>query len=204
MYRLLTNLSIGLVSIGSALAFLSVAASAQDRDQPIQIEANKAEYSDRSGVSTYNGNVVLTQGTLVLHGNTLTVTRNKENGNIEAVLVGTPATLEKPADSETPEPVDGRAMRMEYNSGAAILTLTGDAYVKRGGDAISGETIKHDLNSARTQASSSDNGGRVKITIQPDSTEQALAPDSKSKPDAAPDNRPASDAAEQAEQQGPN
>lgn len=182
MYKLPTNLSL--------LAFLlltAVGAQAQNRDQPIQIEANQAEYSDRTGISTYTGNVVLTQGNLVLNGNKLTVTRNQDSGNIEAVLVGEPATLAKAADAENAEPVDGRAQRMEYRSGAAVVILKGDAYVKRGGDAISGEIIRHDLNSARTEAQSS-GGERVKITIQPDSAE-AAAPEPEQAPES--ENAPA-------------
>ncbi len=179
MYRLLTNLSWAL-SVTLGLAWFSTALNAQTRDQPIQIEANKAEYSDRTGISTYNGNVVLTQGKLVLHGDMLTVTRNKDSGNIEAVLKGDPATLEKPADKDNPEPVDGRAQSMQYNSGEAVLVLTGNAQVTRGGDAISGETIKHYLNSARTQALSSGSGERVKITIQPDTADEAGGPETES------------------------
>lgn len=144
---------------------------AQAKDQPIQIEANSAEYSDRTGISTYTGDVVLSQAGLTLRGNTLTVTRNEDNGNIEAVLEGKPATLNKPADSQSAAPVKGRAQSMEYNSRSATIMLRGDAYVNRGGDQISGEVITHDLNSARTQADSAKNGGRVKITIQPDSAD---------------------------------
>lgn len=181
MYKLPTNLKL------LALALLiSAGAQAQTRDQPIQIEANQAEYSDRTGISTYTGNVVLTQGSLVLTGSTLTVTRNQDSGSIEAVLVGEPATLAKAADADNAEPVDGRAQRMEYQSGAAVVTLKGNAYVKRGGDAISGEIIKHDLNSARTEAQSS-GGERVKITIQPDSAEAAAPAQGQAPAEPAPE-----------------
>lgn len=162
-----------LASIALVIAAFCPVLNAQTRDQPIQIEANTAEYSDRTGISTYSGAVVLTQGTLVLHGDKLTVTRNKDSGAIEAILNGEPATLDKPADNENTEAVDGRAQSMEYKSDEAVLILTGQARVTRGGDTIRGDTIRHYLNSARTQASSTGQGERVKITIQPESADEA-------------------------------
>lgn len=175
MYRLLTSLNVTLF-----VALYCAAAWAQTQDQPIHIEADHAEYSDKTGISTYTGKVMLTQGDLVLHGDKLTVTRNKKSGNIEAALVGKPATLTKAADTQNAEPVNGHSKRMEYDSTDAVVVLRGAAFVKRGGDTISGETIRHHLNTARTEAQRADNGERVKITIQPqtvDKSETATQPD---------------------------
>ena len=42
-----------------------------DRDQPIEIEADFAELDDSRGVTMYKGNVIVTQGSLKLTGESL-------------------------------------------------------------------------------------------------------------------------------------
>ncbi len=56
-----------------------------------------------------------------------------------------------------------------------MLDLLTDAYVMRGTDEITGDTIKYDVRERRIQASGGD-GGQVKIIIQPASTDTAPAP----------------------------
>jgi lipopolysaccharide export system protein LptA len=149
-------------------------AAAAERDRPtasypINIEADEAEYSQRTGVSVYRGRVFLEQGGLELRGKQLTISRNTDSGAIEAVLTGAPATLRKPPDENSESLVTGHADRMEYRSSQAVIVLTGKALVERGGDVISGETIRHHINTATTQAESAPDGDRVRITIQPES-----------------------------------
>ena len=59
--------------ISTALAALSTAAFAEraDRDKPTNIEANQMFYDDSKQLNTFVGNVVVTRGTLVMHGEKL-------------------------------------------------------------------------------------------------------------------------------------
>ena len=59
--------------ISTALAALSTTAFAEraDRDKPTNIEANQMFYDDSKQLNTFVGNVVVTRGTLVMHGEKL-------------------------------------------------------------------------------------------------------------------------------------
>ena len=62
-----------------------------DRDQPMLIEADRAELNDADGISVYRGNVKVTQGTLILTGETMTGhTKGVDVGKV--IMDGKPAT----------------------------------------------------------------------------------------------------------------
>ncbi|VFT49618.1 ABC transporter ATP-binding protein [Pseudomonas aeruginosa] len=81
-------------ALGSSMAL----ALPSDREQPIRVQADSAELDDKQGVAVYRGDVVVTQGSTKLTGNTVTLKQDK-NGDIEVVTsVGKPAYYEqKPA-----------------------------------------------------------------------------------------------------------
>jgi lipopolysaccharide export system protein LptA len=150
---------------------LAGAAQAQQKALPIHIESNDAVLSQQRGVSTYSGNVVLTRGGLTLTGNQLVITRLNDRGNVKAVLDGDPAKLDKQPDREGDNVVTGNASKIEYTNNNATIVLRGDALVRRGGDEVHGQIIRHNLDTERTQAErgSGSNSKRVRITIQPQS-----------------------------------
>ena len=57
-----------------ALSLTSAMAERADRTQPVNIEANKATVDERKKIHIFEGNVVLTQGTLEIRGDRLMVT----------------------------------------------------------------------------------------------------------------------------------
>ena len=50
-----------------------VLAESADRDQPIDLEADTVQVDDAKQISTYSGNVILTQGTLLIRADKLIV-----------------------------------------------------------------------------------------------------------------------------------
>lgn len=153
-----------------ALALVAAPAPAQQQPLPIGVEANNADLSRESGVSTYSGNVVLTRGGLTLTGAKLVITRINDRGRIRAELSGSPARMDKQPDREGNEAVTGHASRIEYSNNDATIVLRGDAVVERGGDRVDGQVIRHNIDTERTQAEAGEGGsGRVRITIQPQS-----------------------------------
>src|SRR3546814_14353678 len=70
----------------------------EDREQPIRVQADTAELDDRQGVAVYRGDVVITQGTMKITGDTVTITQD-DNGDVEVFnSIGQPAYYEqKPA-----------------------------------------------------------------------------------------------------------
>ena len=83
-----------------------------DRDQPIQIVADLAVRDELAGETRYEGNVVLTQGSLVITADTLSIRHNTDEAD-KIVAKGKPATL---VQQPTPDqaPVDASALRIEY------------------------------------------------------------------------------------------
>lgn len=148
----------------------------QQRQQPIQIEADRAEITEQSGVSVYSGKVNLTQGDLVMQGERLEVRRDSATGNLTAVLTGAPATLRQPTDAG--EMVNAKASRIDYVSAEQTIALRGDAEFVRGRDRVSGQSIRYDANEKKLLASggAGGTGGRVQIIIQPEDEKQPPAP----------------------------
>ena len=61
-------------ALGSSMAL----ALPSDREQPIRVQADSAELDDKQGVAVYRGDVVVTQGSTKLTGNTVYfVTQNR-------------------------------------------------------------------------------------------------------------------------------
>ena len=147
---------------------------ASDRDKPVTIEADKATYLEKQGVSIYQGNVHLGQGTLRLHGDTLTV--NMTNDHIDkAVLTGNPATaVQRPDNADVDQHAE--AQRIEYDAGAGLMTLTGSARVwQTDGKELRSDRIIYNINTNTVNAGSSTASERVHITLQPESKEKAPA-----------------------------
>ena len=60
------------ISFGTAMALSS------DKDQPIEIEADHAKLDDIQRVAVYQGDVVITQGSIRLNGDILCDLRSEE------------------------------------------------------------------------------------------------------------------------------
>lgn len=89
--RLVNTLPL-LLSLSAALGSVSAWALPSDREQPIRIQADSAELDDKQGVAVYRGDVVITQGTMKVTGDTVTITQNAQ-GDVEVFTsVGKPAT----------------------------------------------------------------------------------------------------------------
>ena len=70
-------LRISLLLLGASLSG-HVMAEAADRDKPIELEADSVIVNDAKKTSTYSGNVILTQGTLVIRADKLVVREDKD------------------------------------------------------------------------------------------------------------------------------
>ena len=87
-----------LLSLGATLGSVSAWALPSDRDQPIRVQADSAELDDKQGVAVYRGDVVITQGTMKITGDTVTITQNAQGEVDVFTSVGKPAYYEqKPA-----------------------------------------------------------------------------------------------------------
>jgi lipopolysaccharide export system protein LptA len=160
------------------LALVSTSAFAEkaDRDKPIDLEADTVMVNDAKKTSTYTGNVILTQGTLVIKGDKLVVREDKE-GFQHSTTYGNPqvpSTFKQKMEGKN-EYMEGSAQRIEYDGRMDKVQLFTKAWVKRGDDIVHGDYIMYDANSEYAEvigggsqaATPGTPTGRVRAVIQP-------------------------------------
>ena len=158
-----------------AFAFISLPALAEkaDRNKPIEIEADTVTSNDAKKVSVYTGNVVVTQGTLVIKADKIVV-REDESGFQHSSSYGNPTTFKQKRDGKD-EYIEGSAMRIEYDGRMDKVQLFTKAWVKRGQDIVHGDYIMYDaiaeysevIGGGPKSATPATPTGRVKAIIQP-------------------------------------
>jgi len=156
LHLLLLTLCLCLPSTGFALK--------TDKNQPIYVEADGVDLDDKKGISIYKGNVVLTQGSIVLKADKLVVTQKKsKKDHIEAT--GKPVTFQQQVEGKKAM-VKGRARKVDYASDSEILYLTGGAVLTQGKDTFKSDKITYDRARAVVKAGASAKGSaRVRVTI---------------------------------------
>ena len=164
------------------LLSLPAVAERADRDKPVELEADTVTVNDAKKTSVYTGDVVLTQGTLVIHGDKLIV-REDSQGFQHGTSYGNPTTFRQKREGKN-EYIEGSGQRIEYDAHMDKVQLFTKAWVKRGDDIVYGDYISYDANSefaeaiggGSTAASGNTPKGRVRAVIQPmKNTEEAPA-----------------------------
>lgn len=132
-----------------------------DANQPIKLLADRATYSERTGVTSYSGDVVITQGTLKLTASNLTI--NLSNGrSIEtAVATGHPATMQQIVTQEKGL-AKGQANEIVYNAKNGIVTLKGNARLTQNGASFAGNVIRYSLKVGDVEATA---GGSQRVEL---------------------------------------
>lgn len=161
------------LSLGLSLCFsLQVWAESADRDKPIELEADTVTVNDAKKTSVYTGNVILTQGTLVIHADKLIVREDKD-GFQHSTSTGNPTTFKQKREGKN-EYMQGSGQRIEYDGRMDKVQLYTKAWVKRGEDIVYGDYISYDANAEYAEViggTKSESGGtstgRVKAIIQP-------------------------------------
>ena len=132
-----------LYTLGSTLS--PITALPGDTKKPIEIEADFAELDDEKGETIYVGNVIVTQGSLKMTGDKLTIILNEERDIEEAIMFGKPATfIQKPQIDE--KEVEGESKIIEYNANEGFLYLINNAKVVQGKRLAQGYRINYDIN----------------------------------------------------------
>jgi lipopolysaccharide export system protein LptA len=137
-----------------------------DSEQPINLEADQAELDQAEGISTYTGNVVVTQGSMKVEADRMVV--HLIDGEIDRIeATGAPARFRQRPDGKS-EDVRGTASKMDYFAERSLVVLSGNAWVEQAGDSIRGARIEYSLTEDRVKAQKgSGESDRVRITLQP-------------------------------------
>jgi lipopolysaccharide export system protein LptA len=177
-------------SLWLAVAFCSPLAQAEraDRNKPMSIEADQPGTVDlQRQVVIFNGNVVISQGTMVLRAERVEL-RERPDGYREAKAIGSaerPASFRQKRDG-VDETVEGAAERIEFDARTDTLRFVGNAAVRRlrGGtvaDEITGALITWDNTNELFKvtggaASPANPSGRVRAVFAPREEPAASAP----------------------------
>ncbi|MHC8301750.1 lipopolysaccharide transport periplasmic protein LptA [Pseudomonas sp. ZS1P83] len=142
--RLVKTLPI-LLSLGAALGSVSAWALPNDQEQPIRIQADDAQLDDKNGIATYKGDVIITQGSLKVTGNTVTITRTP-TGDIDVMTsVGNLAYFEQLQTAGDTKPVQGYGVTIQYHAAQNRVVLIDRAKViDKDNNVTQGEKIVYD------------------------------------------------------------
>ena len=154
----------------------SALAERADRDKPVNLEADRITVDDAKKVHLFEGNVQLTQGTLVIRTDKLVVTQDA-GGYQKGVATGGADGLARFRQKREgkDELVEGEADRIEHDGQAEKTQLFGRAWVKSGQDEVRGQYIIYDAKTENYLVSNGPNGTkapaakqeRVRAVIQP-------------------------------------
>ena len=169
----------------ASLVFITVCSSAampvfalpEDRQQPINVQSDSAEKIKEKVF--YRGNVTMTQGSITIKGETVTVVSDNDNKVQRLIADGTPAHFsQKPNANEGL--VNATANNIDYQLVSDTILLTKNANVEQSDSTISGERIEYDIKAERVRASglTEGDGSRVRMILQPqtDNTKPATTP----------------------------
>ncbi len=109
-------------------------ALASDRDQPIEVEADELEVREQEGISIYQGNVKLVQGSLEINADRVVIHFNEANELTLMEMTGTPATLRQLDDNQ--QEMWGEAKQIDYTQSKSLLELRDSARLSQAGDVI--------------------------------------------------------------------
>jgi lipopolysaccharide export system protein LptA len=158
-----------------------------DRNETMHLEADQVIMDDAQQISTFTGNVRLSQGTLLIRGDKVIVTQDKD-GFKHATAYGNTAEFRQKREG-LDEYVEGYGERIEYDMRTDTVNLYDKARLKRDQDEVSGEHITYSAKTEIFQVNSNDansmNGPpqRVRAVLQPKTKKAATTP---SVPDALP------------------
>lgn len=160
-----------LLSLSAALGSASALALPNDRDQPIRIQADNAQLDDKKGIATYTGDVIITQGSMMIKGNTVTITRSA-SGDIDVVTsVGNLAYFEQQQSAAKADKMQGYAVQIQYQALKDLVVLTDRAKVINEGNTTEGEKIVYNTKSQVATAGRGSNitapRPRIDMVIQP-------------------------------------
>ena len=163
------------------LAALPARAERADRGKPVNLEADRVTVDDAQQTATFEGKVVLTQGTLMIRGDRMVVQQDA-GGFKHGAAYGNLASFRQKREGHD-EYIEGYAERIEYDGKADRLQMFNRAYLKKSNDDVRGSYISYDaateffrvVGGGRQAATPGNPEGRVRAVIQPKSKDPPAA-----------------------------
>ncbi|MBS3916395.1 MAG: lipopolysaccharide transport periplasmic protein LptA [Sulfuritalea sp.] len=148
-----------------------------DRNKPVNLEADRVTVDEINKMHIFDGNVTLTQGTLVIRSDKLVVRQDAE-GFKSGIATANPGNLARFRIKREgkDEYVEGEGERIEHDARNEVTKFFNRAYVKSGLDEVRGQYIVFDGPNENYSVTSGPAGSvvpgrdnRVRAVIQPKS-----------------------------------
>ena len=140
-------------------------AEANERGEPVLIEAAEVMIDEPGGVSTYRGEVLFQQGAMILRADQVKV--HSQGSTLHQVEAsGSPVSFE--ILNEQGERIRAQADTMNYQVSNGHLLMEGNAELWQVGNHFSGGRIEFDAFEDRILASRQGEKQRVRVVIQPE------------------------------------
>ena len=161
-----------------ALAAGSALAERADLEKPVNIESDSMIADEAKRIATFEGKVVLTQGSLIIRADRIVV-RQDGDGFYNGVATGNPATFRHKREGSG-DYIDGEALKIEYDNKLDRVEFSNSARLRRdSGDDIRGDYISYDAKTERfaVKSAGAESGTeRVRATIMPKKPAAAPSP----------------------------
>jgi lipopolysaccharide export system protein LptA len=151
-----------------------------DREKPINLEADRISIDDVKKVQVFDGNVVLTQGTLQIRANRIVVTQDADGFQKGSAVSGANGLARFRQKREGKDDfIEGEGERIEHDARNEKTEFFTRAWVKSGLDEVKGHYISYDALSekylvtsgggadAKTTSATGATQARVRAIIQP-------------------------------------
>jgi len=135
-----------------------------DKNEPIYLESDSAKWDEESQKSTYRGNVVVTQGTMLLTGNLLIVT-SKNNEISHMIVTGEKSTYRQ--KTKTGKIVNGEAKIIEYFMDQSKIIFLEKAILTQSNNIVKSNKIIYKIDNENIIAGDKKGKSRVRMTLEP-------------------------------------
>ena len=169
----LSSISLSKIYRSATLLILSLLLSAMaaalpnDRQQTISIESDSAERNEKTGLTVYSGNVIISQGSILIEAEEITL--HYQGSKISRIeCTGTPASYQQRPQAEGAMLV-ARAEHIDYLLASDQIILKRNAVLSRNGTIIKGDSIDYDIKNETWKAKGNDLGEqkRIQLVIPP-------------------------------------
>jgi len=144
-----------------------------DKEQPIEITSDSADRDEKQGITTYHGNVVIKQGSLLIQAEhvvikTTVAEKTALEELVEITTTGNPSHFQQQIKTES-DLVDATAITINYRVKDKKVVLIDHAILKQQGRVVTGDKVSYDVDAERViangEASQEKPASRVTVII---------------------------------------
>jgi len=160
------NLKLALSALALMLFSAPLWALSSDKQQPIEVEADRFNLDDAKKITVYTGNVVITQGSMEIIADEVTIYSVRGTTD-KVVATGKPVKFKQQPDGNQGL-IRGEANRFNYFVIKDTLVLIDKASLWQDGNTFESDQIEYDSKNSLVKAGDKKTGSkRVKITLEP-------------------------------------